>query len=286
MKHIVTLPPLSPRPADGQKGQFGRVLVVGGNDAMVGAPVLAGTAALRMGAGLVQIAVPKTILAAAISITPELIGLPLRAGNLSELVGAADKADVVVIGPGLGQKPDAKKRLMKLVRMKKPMLVDADGLNLLAAEKKWPAFFKAHAVLTPHPGEMKRLAKLFNRSDVPSDDEGRIQIATLAAKTFGQLIVLKGHRTIVTDGEKIYLNRTGDSSLSKAGSGDVLSGIIGALFAQMEHFDAACAGVWLHGKAGEIAGKKLGRRSVLARDVIDALPEAIRSYDQQHGVGT
>jgi NAD(P)H-hydrate epimerase len=239
-----------------------------------------------MGAGLVQIAVPKTILAAAISITPELIGLPLTAGNLRELVDAADKADVVVIGPGLGQSSDAKKRLLKLVRIDKPMLIDADGLNLLAAEKKWPAFFKAKAVLTPHPGEMKRLAKLLKRRDVPSDDEGRIEIATLAAKKFGQLIVLKGHRTIVTDGDRVYINRTGDSSLSKAGTGDVLSGIIGTLFAQMEHFEAACAGVWLHGKAGEIAGKKLGRRSVLARDVIDALPEAIRNYDQQHGVGT
>src|SRR4051794_39898948 len=285
MNRIVILPKLPERPPEGHKGMFGRVLVVGGSDAMIGAPVLAGTAALRMGAGLVQVATPRSILAAAISITPELIGLPLVAGNLAQLVAAADAADAVVVGPGLGQSRDAKARVTRLIKLKgKSMLLDADALNLLAAEKQWPASFKARAVLTPHPGEMKRLAKLFKRSEVPTDDDGRIQIATLAAKTFGQVMVLKGHRTVVTDAERVYLNRTGDSTLSKAGSGDVLSGIIGTLLAQqMDHFDAACAGVWMHGRAGEIAGKRLGRRCALARDVIDALPEAIAAYESQAG---
>ncbi|HMB96520.1 MAG TPA: NAD(P)H-hydrate dehydratase, partial [Tepidisphaeraceae bacterium] len=276
---IVTLPPLPPRPLDGHKGLFGRVLIVGGNDAMIGAPVLAGTAALRMGAGLVQIALPQEILPAALSITPELIGLSLG-GSSAALVEAAEKADAVVIGPGMGQSSQAKSRLERLIKLKKSMLIDADGLNLLAAGKTWPKSFKASAILTPHPGEMKRLAKLFKKNEVPADDDGRIEIATLAAKTFGQTIVLKGNRTVVTDGEKVYLNRTGDSSLSKAGTGDVLSGIIGTLLSQkMDHFEAACAGVWLHGRAGEIAGKKFGRRSVLARDVIDSLPDAIREYE-------
>jgi ADP-dependent NAD(P)H-hydrate dehydratase len=285
MNRIVILPKLPDRPPEGHKGMFGRVLVVGGSNAMIGAPVLAGTAALRMGAGLVQVATPRSILAAAISITPELIGLPLGAGNLAQLIAAADGADAVVVGPGLGQSRDAKARVMRLIKLKdKSMLLDADALNLLAAEKRWPTSFKAKAVLTPHPGEMKRLARLFKRSEVPTDDDGRIQIAALAAKTFGQVMVLKGHRTVVTDGERVYLNRTGDSTLSKAGSGDVLSGIIGTLLAQqMDHFDAACAGVWMHGRAGEIAGKRLGRRCALARDVIDALPEAIAAYESQAG---
>ena len=96
--------------------------------------------------------------------------------------------------------------------------------------------------------------------------------------------MLKGHRTVVTDGERVYVNRTGDSSLSKAGAGDVLSGLIGSLLGQhMDRFDAACAGVYLHGKAGESAGKKLGRRCVLARDVIDALPATIADYEEQIG---
>jgi NAD(P)H-hydrate epimerase len=166
--------------------------------------------------------------------------------------------------------------------MDKPMVVDADGLNLIAAEKKWPAYFKARAVLTPHPGEMGRLAKLIGRSEVPSDDTGRIHIATQAASAFGQVIVLKGHRTVVTDGRRVYVNTTGDSTLSKAGTGDVLSGMIGCLLGQkMETFDAAILGVHLHGLAGEIAGKRWGRRCALARDVIQAIAEAVRKLERK-----
>jgi NAD(P)H-hydrate epimerase len=248
---------------------------------MIGAPSLAGKSALRMGAGLVQIAVPRSILSAALAITPELIGLGLgKSSAKDDLLKAGENADAIVIGPGHGQTPEALARLQRLVRLEKPMVVDADALNLLAKQKRWPGYFKASAVLTPHPGEMKRLAKLFGRDEVPSDDDGRIDIATLAANTFRQLVVLKGNRTVVTDGEKVYLNRTGDSSLSKAGTGDVLSGLIGTLLAQeMTQFDAACCGVWLHGKAGELAGKRLGMRSVLAHEVIDALPGAIAEYE-------
>jgi NAD(P)H-hydrate epimerase len=281
MELITRLPRIPPRPSDGHKGLFGRVLVVGGNDQMLGAPVLAGTSALRMGAGLVQIAVPRSILAAALSITPELIGLALpKSGGKSQLLEAADKADAIVIGPGLGQSSESADRLTRLVKLEKPMVVDADGLNMLAELKKWPRYFKAHAILTPHPGEMGRLAKLIGRSKVPTDDEGRIEIASQAARAFGQIVVLKGDRTVVTDGACFYLNHTGDSSLSKAGTGDVLSGIIGALLAQkMDRFDAACSAVWLHGTGGQIAGRRLGMRSVLAREVIDALPSAIAGLE-------
>src|SRR5437762_13586487 len=158
MTRISAPPPLPPRPSDGHKGLFGRVLVVGGNEGMIGAPVMSGTSALRMGAGLVQIAVPRSILSVAISITPELIGLGLgKAAGKDQLLEAAEKADAVVIGPGLGQTPDAEGRLTRLVRLDRPMVVDADGLNLLSKMKRWPTWFKARAVLTPHPGEMARL---------------------------------------------------------------------------------------------------------------------------------
>jgi NAD(P)H-hydrate epimerase len=264
---------------------FGRVLVVGGNEGMIGAPAMAGRAALKLGAGLVELAVPRSILAATLMITPELIGLGLRkTGRKDELTDAAEKADAVVIGPGLGQSPEALARLQRLVRLEKPMVIDADALNLLAKQKRWPGYFKATAVLTPHQGEMKRLAKLLDRNDVPSDDEGRIDIAVLAARTFGQVLVLKGNRTVVTDGQHVYVNKTGDSSLSKAGTGDVLSGMTGTLLAQaMEPFDAARAAVYLHGQAGEIAGQRLGRRCVLAHDVIDAIPQAVAEYEQRYG---
>src|ERR671917_252712 len=191
MQRITSPPALPPRPLDGHKGAFGRVLVVGGNDGMIGAPVLAGTAALRMGAGLVQIAVPRSILAACLSITPELIGLGLgKAAGKDELLAAGEKADASVIGPGLGRTPEAEARLTRLIRLDKPMVVDADGLNLLADMKKWPSFFKAKAVLTPHPGEMARLGKLIGRKEVPTDEARRIEIAAEAADAFGQVVVL------------------------------------------------------------------------------------------------
>jgi NAD(P)H-hydrate epimerase len=260
---------------------FGRVLVVGGNDEMIGAPVLAGTAALRMGSGLVQIAVPKAILPYALSITSELIGLGLGR-DAKTLIKAAERADAVIIGPGMGTSADARERLMRLVRLDKPMVIDADGLNLLAAGKKWPRAFKAKAVLTPHPGEMKRLSKFLAVTEIPTDDEGRAALAASAALAFQQVVVLKGHRTVVSDGSRIYLNDTGNSTLSKAGSGDVLSGIIGSLIGQgMDRFDAACAGVRIHGLAGEVAGQRHGLRSALARDVVDAIGEAIALYEKR-----
>jgi NAD(P)H-hydrate epimerase len=263
---------------DGHKGLFGRVLIVGGNMEMIGAPVMAGEAALRMGSGLVQVAMPAAVLVVGLSVVPELIGLALdeSIASTKKLLEAADKADVLALGPGLGQSPTTGKRLDALFRLRKPMVVDADALNYLSSLGKWPKSFAARAVLTPHPGEMKRLMKLIGRSEVPEDGKGGISLAAAAAKAFGQVIVLKGHRTVVTDAEKVYVNHTGDSSLSKAGAGDVLSGMLASLIGQgMAPFDAACAAVHLHGRAGQIAGKRLGRRSVLARDVIAAISDAL-----------
>src|SRR4051794_4861064 len=133
--------PLPPRPDDGNKGTFGRVLIVGGNHEMIGAPVLAGTAALRTGAGLVQIALPRSVLPAALSITPELIGLGLNDDGKDDdrLLDAAHKADALVIGPGLSTADHARDRLLALLALAKPVVLDADALNLLAAMKQWPA---------------------------------------------------------------------------------------------------------------------------------------------------
>ncbi len=274
-KNITEPPRLPARPDDGHKGLFGRVLVIGGHDLMLGAPVLAATAALRMGAGLVQLAVPRAILAQALSITPELIGASIE-GQIEEAIASAR---CIVIGPGLGISAQSRSVLAKALKAKAPLVVDADALNMLAKGKTWPTSFKSPGILTPHPGEMTRLNNLLGLAEVPTDPGGRIDNALVAARRFGKTIVLKGKGTVVTDGRQVYVNPTGDSSLSKAGTGDVLSGILGTLLAQaMSPFDAACAGVWLHGRAGEIAGQKLGQRCVLARDVIAALPEAIRVY--------
>src|SRR5438105_686626 len=150
MEMISAPGPLPPRPVDGHKGTFGRVLVVGGQDDMIGAPALAGTAALRMGAGLVQVAVPRAILPAVLTVTPELVGLGLgRTIDKARLVDAASAADALIIGPGLGQSPIARARVMALIRIEKPAVIDADALNILAGEKRWPGDFRAKAVLTP-----------------------------------------------------------------------------------------------------------------------------------------
>lgn len=277
-KRITSPPALPARPESGHKGMFGRVLVVGGSAGMIGAPVLAGTASLRMGAGLVQIAVPWSILHAALVITPELIGIGLDEDDDKDaLLDAAEQADAIVVGPGLGTMPLAMSWLKQLVRMNKPMVIDADALNLLAQQASWPKYFKARAILTPHPGEMNRLATRFLEiSQLYDHDEARIDLATQLAHKVGQVVLLKGHRTVVCDDMRVYVNTTGDSSLSKAGSGDVLSGIIGCLLGQkMDRFDAACLGAYLHGKAGELAGRRIGMRGVLARDVIDSLPATI-----------
>ena len=283
MERINQPPPLPPRAADGNKGTFGRVLVVGGNAGMIGAPALAGRAALTLGSGLVEVAVPGGILTAVLSITPELIGIGLDADGVpDELLAAADKADVVAVGPGLGQSAAAGRRLRALLSRATPAVVDADGLNLIAQGDRWPEWFITAGVLTPHPGEMKRLAKLIGRDDVPSDEDGRIELATAAATAFGVVLVLKGKGTVVTDGRRVYVNPTGDSSLAKAGTGDILTGMLASLMGQgMDRFDAACAATWLHGRAGELAGQRLGRRCVLSEDVIRAVPTAVDEYERR-----
>jgi hydroxyethylthiazole kinase-like uncharacterized protein yjeF len=290
--------PLPPRAPDGNKGTFGRILIVGGNDEMIGAPVLAGMAALRVGAGLVQIALPQSVLPAALSICPELIGIGLHSpADTARLLEAATSATALVIGPGLGMSDAARDRLMALLSLAKPIVIDADALNLLARMNHWPADqIKAQAVITPHPGEMRRLAALLpsdqtgnwtpadKNTPIPSDEPARIAIATLAAKTFNQTVILKGHRTLVTDAQHLYINTTGDSTLAKAGSGDILSGVLGCLLAQhMDPFNAATLAVWLHGKAGELAGALHGQRSALGRDVISCLSQVIsESESTQH----
>jgi NAD(P)H-hydrate epimerase len=292
---LVERPPALPeRAEDGNKGSFGLMLVVGGNEEMIGAPVLAGMAGLRAGAGLVQVAMPLAVLPAGLSVCPELVGMGLGAGmkETRGLRAAAEKADAVVVGPGLGQSSDARQRLKALVTIReKAMVVDADGLNILARLEEWPAaVFKSRAVLTPHPGEMRRLARLLPAemaggwvgavdAPIPSDDASRISIARLAAGWFAQVVVLKGHRTVVTDGRRVYINTTGDSTLAKAGTGDVLSGIIGSLMGQgLRPFEAACLGAWIHGKAGELAGAKYGKRSALAREVVGEIGAAIAEF--------
>lgn len=272
-----TLPALPPRPRNGHKGTFGRVLVVGGSAVMAGAPILCGRAALRMGSGLVQLAVDDLAHAASIAACPELIGLP-AADKLQAIVAAAEKADAIAIGPGWGTSPANRRTLLALLKLDASLVIDADALNLLSREKRWPGT-KAKIVLTPHPGEMKQLAEAFDLGTFDAaNDSQRATVAKKLAALSGGIVLLKGERTVIAHGNETRINTTGDSSLSKAGTGDVLTGVIASLIGQgMNAFDAATLGAHVHGLAGEIAGRRLGPRSVLASDVIEMLPDAIQS---------
>jgi NAD(P)H-hydrate epimerase len=243
---------------------------------MGGAPVLCGRAALRMGSGLVQLAVNDLAHTAAIVACPELIGLD-DADDLNALLEAAMKADAIAVGPGWGTSATHRRVLLALLKLEANLVVDADALNVLAREKRWPKA-RATLVLTPHPGEMKRLADAFDLGGFDaSDDAERARVARKLSALSGCVVLLKGSRTVVVEGSHTYVNTTGDSSLSKAGTGDVLTGMIASLIGQgMSPFDAACLGAHLHGMAGELAGKHLGQRSVLASDVIETLPHVLR----------
>lgn len=280
MSEITDLPHLPARRADGHKGTFGRLLILGGCEGMIGAPAFAGLAALRGGCGLAYIAMAQTILPTVLCVAPELVGIPLRSPKQDRrFQQLAEAADALVIGPGMGLSDEAGERLSWLLTLTKPAVVDADALTLLAQGRIPKESIKVRGVFTPHPGEMMRLANWLKLGDVPLDGQARIAIAAAAALALGQVVVLKGHHTVISDGHRHRINQTGDSSLAKAGTGDVLSGLIGSLLAQgMEPFDAASLGVHLHGRAGELAGQRLGVRSVLARDVIDSLPDAIKEF--------
>lgn len=276
MTRVYLVPALPARPADGHKGTFKRILVVGGSPEMLGAPVLSATAAMRAGAGLVQIAHHPALLAHALTLTPELVGHSLDPQSDERLVEAAEKADALVVGPGMGTDAIARRRLRALVKIGSPMVIDADGLTLLAEEEKGVKL-PAGCVLTPHPGEMKRLGRHFGDEEIAKGDDARIGQAMKAAETFGAVVVLKGARTVVSDGERVYVEPTATSALGKAGTGDVLAGVTGCFLAQLGNaFDAAVLGVHLHALAGVAAGEAIGERSVLARDVLDHVKDAIR----------
>jgi len=283
MRTITKIPRLKPRAADAHKGDFGKVCIIAGSIGMSGAAALAGRAALRAGAGLVRVAIPKTILPIVASIEPSFTTILLPEDNAGRIAASAVNIilnlipdnDCIAFGPGLGITQGVSSVLQRLLEQKGLRLViDADGLNNLSKINDWPRRSKAGIILTPHPGEMKRLwAELF-RTHLPTDR--KIQAIQMANKT-GTTVVLKGKSTIVTDGEKIYVNKTGNPGMATVGTGDVLTGVITALVGQgLSNFDAAVFGVYVHGLAGDIAAKKFGQISLIATDVIESLGEAFK----------
>lgn len=263
---------LKSRPADSHKGTFGKVLVIAGSETMVGAAVFSAKAAYRMGCGLVKVHTVKENASCIHQMVPEAILSPYESEHYEMELLCKDSqwADVIVFGPGIGQKEHVHRMLEYLLfHTDCPLVLDADGLRVLAEHEAWYSQLTNRIILTPHLGEMSALTK---------QDLGAIQWDPVSAaqdfvKRCRCICVLKGARTIVAQsGKPYYLNTSGCSAMATAGSGDVLTGIIaGLLTERYETMEAAALGVYIHGLAGEYAGKAYGERAVMASDLIDAL---------------
>jgi len=269
---------------EGHKGTFGRVLIVAGSVGMTGAAALAGRSALRAGAGLVRVATARSALPIVAAIEPCYTTLPLpeegegriSAKALAAILDAAQDNDVVAIGPGMGQSAGLRSLVEALLQQEGlRLLVDGDGLNNLSKISGWPTKRKTDLVLTPHPGEMKRLWPSLFREEIPQD---RQQTATRAAQVAGAVVALKGAGTVVTNGRQVYINTTGNPGMATAGSGDVLTGVVAALMGQgLGSLEATILGVHLHGLAGDLAAQRLGQISLMATDIIETLSQAFQT---------
>lgn len=287
-----TIPPRDPQ---GHKGTFGTVCVVGGcaqpPRVMIGGPAFAARAALRGGAGLAVLAVPAPILAAAITIAPGATGiaLPVDAAGAIEPSGAAAALDAhltgrlcLAVGPGLGLGDAARRLVLRLVaREDHPIILDADALNVLAGTDGLQQDLRAPAILTPHPGEYRRLAARLGIALDPTDGRQRPDAAAELARRLGAVVVLKGPGTVVTDGHRLHVNETGNAALGTAGTGDVLTGLCAALVAQfldrgLDLLDCARLAVRLHGRAADRwVARTAASAGLLAEELADEIPGAI-----------
>ena len=240
--------------------------------------------AMRSGSGLVTLGIPEGINNAVIKVKlPEVMTLPLpetKKGNIStkaykNIMDFTKKADIIVIGPGLGQEEPTQKLVQKLInKINKPLILDADGLNAISGHLRSIVNKKCAIIMTPHPGEMARLCG----KKIEEIQERRQEAARKFAVRYKVTLVLKGHKTIVADFKnKLYINKTGNPGMSTAGSGDVLTGIIASFLGQgLDAFNAAKAAVYIHGLAGDLAAAEKNQLSLIASDIIDKLPEAIK----------
>ena len=273
------------RAQDSHKGTFGRVLCVCGSVGMCGAAYFAAKAAYRTGAGLVRILTVRENLSVLQTMLPEAIVTVYDGDSPQKTVieDAVAWADVLVVGCGLSTSAGARALLSALLRLRgeKPTVLDADALNLLSRNRTLLKYVKG-SILTPHRGEMSRLCSV----SVDALGDEPVRYARELAARYGCVCVLKGHRTLISDGsERLYRNRCGNSGMATGGSGDVLAGIVGGVLAQardgrLDAFDSASLGVLIHGMCGEVAAKEKSEYSVMASDLIDALPTVLRWAEQ------
>ena len=280
IQRISDLPELPQRPENSHKGTFGKVLVIAGSSGMSGAACLAGTGALRSGAGLVFLAIPETIQSIVSTVNPCYLTIPLTLDQDSRLTPESESLlldqipsfDAIAIGPGCGQQQWFRELTLKLFeKVEQTLIVDADALNALARSDKSLPNASGPRILTPHPGEFSRLIK----KPIQEIEQQREALSTAFAKDHGVILVLKGAQTIITDGTRLAINPTGNSGMATGGSGDVLTGILTALVGQgMQAFEAAQLAAYIHGSAGDLAAQELSEISMIASDLPEFLPEA------------
>lgn len=279
-----SVPPLRPRPVDAHKGSMGKLLIVGGASGLTGAPTLTAHAALRSGVGLVTIACPASLNPILEIKNTESMTLPLADSGtgawgtdaLATLQPALERADAAVIGPGLGRHANTAAAFPDLVQgLRLPHVLDADGLWHLANCGDFAP--SDQRVLTPHAGELSRLMK--------TDSLERPQVESWLEPR-GGVLVWKGPKTLVLESRKCYQNTSGNAGLATGGTGDVLAGVIGAFLARGDSpWAAAVRGVWLHGRAADLAAASLGQESLIASDVIHWLPAAIQELQKSQAPG-
>jgi NAD(P)H-hydrate epimerase len=272
------------RKDDTHKGDYGRVLVLAGSEGFTGAAYLASKAALLAGSGLVTLGVPRgliDVLAAKLTCVmthafSETDARSFAPEAAAEAIEFAEPFDVVALGPGISTHPGTVEFTHKLIRgLEKPLVIDADGLNCLARDMSAVEDRKAPTVLTPHPGELKRIV------GADSPHQGEDELKKFAEKC-DSVIVFKHHRTMVTCGERLFINPTGNPGMATAGSGDVLTGLIAGFLARgLEPFIAATSAVFLHGIAGDIAADNKTQESMIATDLLLYLPLAWKRYRER-----
>lgn len=277
LNHETVLKILPERDKNAHKGDFGKILLLCGSRGYTGAAYLAAMGALRCGAGLVYLGVPESIYEIEAVKLNEAIVFPLpdEGGFLSEaaipeILTRAGKMDAVLIGPGLGQSKGTRavvKAVMENVCC--PVVLDADGINLIAAHKDIVRGRTAPTILTPHAGEFSRLGGNIS--------EDRVCAAEKMSDDMGCIVLLKGHHTVITDGTSTYINLTGNPGMAVGGSGDVLAGMITALLGQgIAPLLCAACGAWLHGAAGDLCAAEIGQYGMLPTDMVNALPRLLK----------
>lgn len=277
LDHGQVLSLLPDRDPWGHKGSFGKILLLCGSEGYTGAAYFAAMGALRCGAGLVFLGVPRSIYAIeAVKLNePVIFPLPEGDGKLSraaipEILARLPQMDAVLMGPGLGQWEGTLAVVRAVLENARcPVVLDADGINVLSAHKDILRGRPYPTVLTPHDGEFARLGGLLSRD--------RMAAAAELSRDLGCIVLLKGHETWITDGTTHYRNRTGNPGMAVGGSGDVLAGILAALMGQgIAPLEAAACGAWIHGAAGDLAAGELGQYGMLPTDLLERIPRLLK----------